>query len=74
MIDGNERANFALDEIHDALMVLEALDVNELLETLFIIPLELFRLERLKQMEEHHHYSHYQFLLYHIRCEIEAAR
>eukprot|EP00347_Sterkiella_histriomuscorum_P024492 403330924 len=73
-IEGNIHANQALDDILDSLIVLENSNVNDLLETLFIIPLELFRLEKLKTLTEQNHYSHFNFLLYHLKCQIEANR
>ena len=51
-IDGNTLLNQALDNIEDSFVVLQNLDVTSLLESLFIIPLELFRLAGLKTLDE----------------------
>ena len=65
-------SNTLLSNIHSRIETFRQLRVLDSLETLLIIPLEIWRIEKIKKWEEYHYYSQVNFLNYHLRS-LKAA-
>ena len=61
-----------LDEIAESLAVLKASDLLQALEMLFLVPLELHRLQHHHQLEDLHYEAKFRFIVHQYRCKAEA--
>lgn len=60
----NIQANKAIDNIVDSIVVLNSTDILHVLESLFVLPYELIRLQRTKDIEQLHYDSALYYLIY----------